>query len=102
MRYININEEKELNKNCGISEYINTIVLLLNSGILIGILFFCADFYRTANTLETLDIDKINNVVNTLSNTTAIYPYFYNFGKIIEWTCEKIPDINCSSNYIIN
>ena len=45
MRYININEEKELNKNSGISEYINTIVLLLNSGILIGILFFCADFY---------------------------------------------------------
>ena len=101
MKYIKLNEERELNKNSGIIEYINTIVLLLNSGILIGILYFCTDFYKTANSLETLDIDKINNVVNTISNTTLLYPYFYNFSKIIEWTCEKIPDINCSNIYII-
>jgi hypothetical protein len=99
MRYIKLNEE-EINKKLSYFEYINTFLLLLNSGALIGILYYCLEFDKTANSLETLDIDKINSVVNTFSNNTIIAPYIYNFAKIIDWVCKEVPNVNCSNYFI--
>lgn len=100
MRYIKLNEnEKELNKKFNCLDYTNTIMLLLNSSALISIIYFCITFNKTASNLETLNVDEINNVVNLFSNTTVLYKYIYNFGKIIDFACSEVPAINCSIDY---